>query len=403
MTAIEIGDDLAELDAAVEALPNNPAVFLLWPKGAPREAAGAPGEAGDTRSEAADTPREAADTRGDAAEGKPYLSKTNLLRRRLLRLLKEREKPSRLLNLRHTLRRIEYWLTGSAFESGVVLYEQARRLFPETYLEVIRLRMPPYVRIVLSNQFPRSHVTTHLTHSGGLHFGPFRSRASAERFEGQFLDLFQVRRCQEDLVPSPEHPGCIYGEMGMCLRPCQQVVGPAEYRHEVERAAEFLRTGGRSMLDAIERSRDRLSEEMLFEEAARQHKRLRESSGSSEAARRTGRRCGPAERRGDHPLRRPRSGRDVARPRGKLAGAAAPELSKSTRASRFRSTARCARRFAAVAPRKLTVRERQEYLALLSRWYYSSWRDGEWLGFESYQDIPYRKLVNAVSRVAGGK
>ncbi len=184
-------------------------------------------------------------------EGEPYLSKTALLRRRLLRLLKERERPSRLLNLRHTVRRIEYRLTGSAFESSVVLYEQARRHFPDTYLDLLKLRMPPYVKIVLGNQFPRSHITTHLTRSAGLYFGPFRSRASAERFEGQFLDLFQMRRCQEDLAPSPQHPGCIYGEMGMCLRPCQEVVGPPEYGHEVARVVEFLRTGGRSLLEAI--------------------------------------------------------------------------------------------------------------------------------------------------------
>ena len=43
---------------------------------------------------------------------------------------------------------------------------------------------------------------------------------------------------------------------------------------EVDRVVEFLRTDGHSLLDAIERSRDRLSEEMMFEEAARQHKRL---------------------------------------------------------------------------------------------------------------------------------
>jgi excinuclease ABC subunit C len=49
---------------------------------------------------------------------------------------------------------------------------------------------------------------------------------------------------------------------------------------------------------------------------------------------------------------------------------------------------------------KVSIRERQEYLALLARWYYSTWRDGEWLPFESYDEIPYRKLVNAVSRVA---
>jgi hypothetical protein len=57
--------------------------------------------------------------------------------------------------------------------------------------------------------------------------------------------------------------------------------------------------------------------------------------------------------------------------------------------------------FAGVEARKLAVRVRREYLALLARWYYSSWREGEWLGFESFERIPYRKLVNAVSRVGG--
>jgi excinuclease UvrABC nuclease subunit len=364
MTVIDVSEDLAQLDAAIEAVPNQPAVFALWPK-----------------------------------QGDPYLSKTVFLRRRLLRLLREREKPSRILNLRHTVRRVEYQLTGSAFESGVVHYEEARRLFPETYPEVIRLRMPPYVRMVLSNEFPRSHITTNLTRSAGLHFGPFRSRASAERFEAQFLDLFQVRRCQEDLVPSPGHPGCIYGEMGMCLRPCQEVVGPAEYRNEAERATEFLRTGGRSLLDSIGRSRDRLSEEMMFEEAARQHKRLEKVQDvlklRDELARDVDRLNGAAVTRSMSPeaveLWLVREGNWLGPHR----------LSFEVHEGKPVPLDRALREiFAAAEPRRLTVRRRQEYLAILSRWLYSSWRDGEWLDFESYQDIPYRKLVNAVSRVA---
>jgi len=365
MTAvIEVSEDLAQLDAALEGVPNQPAVFVLWPK-----------------------------------EGGPHLSKTAFLRRRLLRMLRERDRPSRLLNLRHTVRRIEYQLTGSAFESGVTLYEEARRLFPEEYLDVVRLHMPPYVRVVLSNEFPRSHVTTHLRRSAGLHFGPFRSRASAERFEGQFLDLFQVRRCQEDLVPSPGHPGCIYGEMGMCLRPCQQVVGPAEYRNEAERAAQFLRSGGRSLLDSIERSRDRLSEEMLFEEAARQHKRLEKVQDvlklRDELAGDVDRLNGVAITRSVVPeaveLWLVREG-DWLGPR---------RLSFEVHEGKPVPLDYALREIlAAAGPRRHTVRERREYLALLSRWYYSSWRDGEWLSFDTYQDIPYRKLVNAVSRVA---
>ncbi len=364
MTAIEIADDLHQLDAALDAVPNAPAVFLLWPK-----------------------------------EGAPYLSKTAFLRMRLARLLREREKPSRLLNLRHAVARIEYRLTASGLEASIAHYELARQHFPETYLDVIRLRMPPYVKLVLNNRFPRSHITSHLTRSAGLYFGPFRSRASAERFEAQFLDLFQMRRCQEDLEPSPAHPGCMYGEMGMCLRPCQQVVGEAEYAHEVERVAEFLRTSGRSLADSIAHSRDRLSEEMNFEEAARLHKRLEKVQ---EVLRlRDELTCDVDRLNG------------VAITRSTVAGAVelwfvqegnwrTPQrFSFEVQEGRPQPLDQQLRRsLGAVEARKLTIRERQEYLALLARWYYSSWRDGEWLSFETYEDVPYRKLVHAVSRVA---
>jgi hypothetical protein len=43
--------------------------------------------------------------------------------------------------------------------------------------------------------------------------------------------------------------------------------------------------------------------------------------------------------------------------------------------------------------------ERQEHLALLARWHYSSWSDGEWIGFRGLDQVPYRKLVRAISRV----
>jgi excinuclease UvrABC nuclease subunit len=363
MTAIEFAGDLAQLDAALEALPNQPAVFVLWPK-----------------------------------EGEPYVGKTGLLRRRLLRLLNPRAQPSRLLNLRHTVARIAYRLTGSAFESSLVLYEQTRRYFAETYADRIKLRLPPYVRIVLNNQFPRSNITTQLTRTGGLYFGPFRSRASAERFESQFLDLFQMRRCQEDLVPAPEHPGCIYGEMGMCLRPCQQVVGSAEYGHEVARVTDFLRTDGRSLLESIGNSRDRLSEEMMFEEAARQHKRFEKVQ---EVLKLRDDLAHEVDRLNGVTITSSVALDAVEMGFVRNGNWQEPQRFSFEKDGRTISLDRKLREtFAAVTPRKLTVRERQEYLALLARWYYSSWRDGEWLAFESFDDIPYRKLVNAVSRVA---
>src|SRR5579864_3825582 len=364
MPEIPVADALAELDQTLEAVPNRPAVFLLWPK-----------------------------------TGDPYLGKTTVLRRRLLRLLRERETPSRLLNLRHTADRIEYWLTGSKLESAVLMYDLARRHFPKTYLDVLRLRMPPYVKLIFTNEFPRTQITTHLGRAPAAYYGPFRTRASAEKFESQFLDLFQVRRCQEDLVPSPMHPGCIYGEMGMCLRPCQQVVSVEEYRHEVDRVADFLRSDGRSLLDAATAARDRLSTDLDFEQAARQHKRI--------------------EKIQEVLGLRDDLVRDIDRLNGiAVTASAEPDAVELWLVSN--GAWQGARRISfeivegkpvsldqklrdvigTLTPAEQSMRQRQEYLAILARWYYSTWCDGEWFSFDKPESIPYRKLVHAISRVA---
>jgi len=52
-------------------------------------------------------------------------------------------------------------------------------------------------------------------------------------------------------------------------------------------------------------------------------------------------------------------------------------------------------------PEQARLNDREEHLALLARWAYSSWRDGELLVFEDLDRAPYRRLVRAVSRVGG--
>jgi excinuclease UvrABC nuclease subunit len=350
--------------SGIDVVPNAPAVFLIW-----------------------------------AEEGAPYLARTALLRRRLKRLAGERERPSRLLNLHGVARRIEYWLCGSLLESTVVLYALARRHFPEHYSKIVKLRMPAYVKLTLSNQFPRTLVTTRLTGGRAVYFGPFQTRVAAEQFDSQALDLFQVRRCQDNLEPRPDHPGCIYGEMGMCLRPCQAAVGVEEYAAEAARLAQFFTTGGASLLETTRSARERSSEELDFESAARLHKRY--------------------ERIQQVLSLRDALVRDIDRING-VAITPAPTLGEvilwfifggawtepvqlrvSAPEGEIVSMDRRLREIATqLSPPCVSFTERQEHLAILSKWYYSSWRDGEWIDFESIDKMPYRRLVNAISRAA---
>ena len=358
-----IDSEAGDLDSALAELPNTSAVFVLWPR-----------------------------------EGEPYLARTGMLRRRLKRLLQDRGS-SRLLNLRALATRVDYWLAGSRLEMSLVSYDLARRLLPGRYVEYLKLRMPPYVRLILANPFPRTQVTTKLGGGPGLWYGPFRTRAAAEEFEHGFLDLFQLRRCQEDLEPSPDHPGCMYGEMNMCLRPCQQVVGIEEYASEVARVSDFLTTSGRHLLETAGHARDRLSAEMQFEEAAQQHKRveriqqilrLRDDVATS-----------IDELHGVAVL--PCVEPDSVLLQFLLHGAwqppvvfpAGPNVRAGTSLDhRLREVV------GQLEPYRPPGKERQEHLALFARWYFSSWRDGIWLPFYGPADAPWRRLVSAVSRTS---
>jgi excinuclease ABC subunit C len=212
--------------------------------------------------------------RGD--DGEPYVSKSANLRRRLTRLLSPPAANSKRLNLRERVRAIEYMLTGSDFESGLLLYHTLRREFPKTYEKRLRLRPAPLVRLILENRYPRATVTTRMTTLRGrsLYYGPFATRAAAEKFANDSLDFFQIRRCTDDLNPDPAFPGCIYSEMKMCLAPCFRGCTDAAYAAEVARVQQWFDTGGQSLVRELSAERDRASAGLEFERAAELHARL---------------------------------------------------------------------------------------------------------------------------------
>jgi hypothetical protein len=224
--------------------------------------------------------------RGADPAAEPYLSRASDLRRRLRRLLAPPEAldangqplPSKRLNLRARIHFIEWTRTGSDFESTLLLYRAARSAFgPDEARRRLRLHAPYVLRVTMSNAHPRVYSTNRLSKKS-LHesFGPFPSRAAAERYADAVLDLFLLRRCYEDLEPYPEHPGCVYGEMNKCMQPCKegnpQACTPEQYAHEAQRVFAFFSTRGQSLLDEVAAQREAASEAMDFEAAATLHK-----------------------------------------------------------------------------------------------------------------------------------
>src|ERR1035437_8750575 len=238
----QIGFDPADAKATLAQLPTSSAVFALY---------------------------------GAEVHAEPYIGRTPNLRGRLERLLQPSAKYPRRLQLAGRVRQIRWRLTGSEFEGLLGQFTLLEKIYGPKSLERMHLGAPSFIRFFGSNAYPRITVTNHPSQrEAGWAFGPFQSRAAAERFADEALKLFLLRGCTEELEPSPAHPGCVYSEMKMCLAPCYKGCTDERYGEEAASVEQFLSTRGESRLVQLRTQRDTASTNLEFESAAALHSQV---------------------------------------------------------------------------------------------------------------------------------
>jgi excinuclease ABC subunit C len=346
--------------------------------------------------------------RGEDPQAEPYVSKTANLRRRLMRLLAKPEERSKKLNLRQRARWIEYTPTGSDFESGFLLYRVLRESFPKTYSARLRLRPATLVKMHLENAYPRASITRRVGRLEKVahYYGPFPSRAMAEKFVNDSLDFFKMRRCVEDLSPDPAFPGCIYSEMKMCLAPCFKGCTDEDYQGEVERVRAYFDSAGESLVREISAERDQASAKLEFENAAALHARIEKLkpvlSQLPEIVHRLDRLSGVMIQRSAAPesvaLFRIEAGTIA----GPLTFSLQQQLVPGGKAPSMESRVQEALATLLPASPKSAV-QLVEQLALLKRWYFRGTRTGEIFFADEKGTLPFRRIVRGIARVYRGE
>jgi excinuclease ABC subunit C len=126
----------------------------------------------------------------------------------------------------------------------------------------------PYIKVTVSEPFPRVWVTRHLVDDGSRYFGPYTDVGAMRRALNVVKRIFTVRSCNYDMPRQmPERP-CLDYYIKRCKAPCILAQTQAEYRAMIDEVLVFLEGRTNEVKKRVRERMQLASESLDFERAA---------------------------------------------------------------------------------------------------------------------------------------
>ena len=137
----------------------------------------------------------------------------------------------------------------------------------------------PYIRLNLSEPFPRVTLARRQTADGGRYFGPYIGATAVREVLEALKKLFPLRTCAHHLPEKGPKRPCMNYEIGRCLGPCCGKCTEEEYRAVVQRVLKFLEGKYQDVTAGLEKDMRAAAAQLQFEKAARLRDQIRDIEG----------------------------------------------------------------------------------------------------------------------------
>ena len=169
-----------------------------------------------------------------------YVGKASVLRNRLRSYFGS---PSGLNSkIRRLVSRIadfEFIVTDTEAEALILENTLIKRYRPHFNARLKDDKTYPFLKIDLSEEFPRVYITRHVSDDGARYFGPFASAGSVRHTMDLVKKLFPYRSCTKSITGNDPRP-CLEYYINRCIAPCSGHANKDEYDRVIQQVILFM-------------------------------------------------------------------------------------------------------------------------------------------------------------------
>jgi excinuclease ABC subunit C len=129
-----------------------------------------------------------------------------------------------------------------------------------------------YLKLPVTEEFPRVHYTRRVLDDGALYFGPYTSAQSLRSTVKSIRQLLPFRTCSDDIFK--QHKVCLDFHIRRCPGPCEGRIDAAEYQARIQDVALFMEGRSDVLTRQLREKMTRLADGLDFENAARYRDQL---------------------------------------------------------------------------------------------------------------------------------
>ena len=209
-----------------------------------------------------------------------YIGKAVNLRNRVRSYFNAKAQSNHLASsiLRSAAQDLEWIITDNEVEALILEANLVGKHTPRYNIQLKDDKHFPYIRVTLSETYPRLMVTRH-TSSGkskDLFFGPYTNVRAMRKTLNLLNKVFRIRDCDLKLpLDQPIRP-CLSYHLKRCDAPCAGLTTPESYRRLVDEAVLLLKGRHRDLVQELTREMQAAARADRFEEAARIRDQIRD-------------------------------------------------------------------------------------------------------------------------------
>jgi excinuclease ABC subunit C len=163
---------------------------------------------------------------------------------------------------------LEYIVTRTAQEALILEATLVKRHQPFFNIRLKDDKHYPYLKIDLSEEWPRVEIARRVRDDGARYFGPFASAGSVRRSLDLVKKLFPWRSCTKAITGADPRP-CLDYFINRCIGPCASLCTNEEYDAVIQQVILFLEGRSNELARDLRRHMRTASEAQEYELAAR--------------------------------------------------------------------------------------------------------------------------------------